>query len=218
MHLSQQIAIYSTCLCLSRHTGQAATQCKITLGHVHTVTVLRGGIDCSVTCRFTVVKDLIWNPLKCCFIHYLSLCTLTVLHLKAVGGNWRKTFTHSKSNLDPLAMRRQCQPLSTMLDYILLQKTMPTMTNWLPIALHVIKYEIAITSSQKYKTCICIAFASGFNSIFLFHTLLNMWNTPLCSRSCSRSVVHISCALLAQEETAKHPGGPAARTDRVQDR
>lgn len=157
------------------------SQCKITLGHVHTVTVLRGGIDCSVTCRFTVVKDLIWNPLKCCFIHYLSLCTLTVLHLKAVGGNWRKTFTHSKSNLDPLAMRRQCQPLSTMLDYILLQKTMPTMTNWLPITLHVIKYEIAITSSQKYK--IVLAFVLHLpqaSTLYFFFTHCLTCETHLC--------------------------------------
>lgn len=37
-------------------------------------------------------------------------------------------------------------------------------------------------------------------------------------RSRPRSAVHVSCSLLAQEEAAQHPGGPAARPHRVQDR
>lgn len=41
---------------------------------------------------------------------------------------------------------------------------------------------------------------------------------PLYFRSRSGPVVHIPRSLLAQEETAKHLGGPAACTDRVQDR
>lgn len=38
----------------------------------------------------------------------------------------------------------------------------------------------------------------------------------MCFRSCSRSVVHISSPLLAQEEAAKHLGGSTASTHRVQ--
>lgn len=41
---------------------------------------------------------------------------------------------------------------------------------------------------------------------------------PLLLRPRPWSAVYVSCSLLAQEEAAQHPGGPAARTHRVQDR